>query len=84
MSADEPKAKRMSKTLSGHKCERVQVWVEVICECGWRSTMAGGPGARATGYAEWRQHRDHCARVNALMDEREARIDGLVRSAPRI
>jgi len=56
------------KQEPGHKCERVQVWVEVVCECGWRSTMAGGPGARSTAYAEWRAHRNWAHGVRTIQE----------------
>lgn len=44
----------------GHKCHPAQIFVQVSCECGWKSSMWSTKGARAAAYDEWRQHIKEC------------------------
>jgi len=48
------------KPVEGHKCLGLQRWVEVRCECGWRSDMLR-LAEQAGVYQQWRDHVSHCA-----------------------
>jgi len=48
--------------LQGHKCLPPQVFVQVSCECGWKSNMWSTKGARSLAYDEWRQHIQECSK----------------------
>lgn len=50
-------ATKREPVTKGHRCLGVSQWVEVVCECGWKSDMLRLKETKAT-YAQWRKHRD--------------------------
>ena len=58
MMCEQPNAQR-PKPKTGHKCRGLQRWVEVRCECGWRSDLLR-PAEQAAVYEQWRNHAAGC------------------------
>lgn len=49
----------MSKPTAGHRCLGVTRYVDVVCECGWRSEVVL-QWRQALAYEQWRKHITQC------------------------
>lgn len=50
------------KTVAGHRFGGMNFGVSASCECGWRSAMWFGKGARTAACDEWNEHIRYCLR----------------------